>query len=533
MKKLLAILLALVMVFGLCACGGNGDDAGNEGDNGLTEDGRVKLSVGLPSNARVLSYDDNALTRWIEETCGVELTFVEYAGGTDIDTQISTTVAARQELPDILFGVSLNTNTLRRYGRDGYIADLTKYYEDREGASKIFWERLEENFSEEEQENILRKITDPDTGKIFGVPSIQTSLVDGMEYQTWINTELVDVLRAFAAEDCNGNGIDDEIPLFGSANAGMGGDILAWIINMFIYYNPNMPYNVDENGKLYHVATTPEYREALKFINELYKEGLLTSLAFTASANEMKQITTPSSGTPLCGIFCGHLTIHTVQGNEVLYKYEPLQTWGNAVRAFSGCDIRTMVTGDCDNPDKAFEVLMTLWSEEGSYRVRYGEKGVHWSDPDEGAVSAVGLPATLKIINDPLAQQNTALWSGATGTLLIHAEGESAQTATELDDWTKARFELHAKSNDLFNAAAEKNNPEVTCPELVLTEAEQEETEMERTNMNNRISKARTEFCSGSLDINNDSVWEAYLKEINDLGLQKILEQNQMIYERQ
>ena len=56
---------------------------------------------------------------------------------------------------------------------------------------------------------------------------------------------------------------------------------------------------------------------------------------------------------------------------------------------------------------------------------------------------------------------------------------------------------------------------------------------MERTNMNNRISKARTEFCSGSLDINNDSVWEAYLKEINDLGLQKILEQNQMIYERQ
>lgn len=544
MKKFVAILLVLVIVLGLCACGNKAGAPQAE----LTDDGRVKLSIGLTSNARVLSYDDNALTEWIEETCGVELEFVEYAGGTDVDTQISTTIAARQELPDILFAISLNENTMRRYGKDGYFLNLNKYYEDREGASKTFWTRLESELTEQEQQDVIRNITDPNTGGIYGIPSIQTSLVDGMQYQTWINVEwldkvgkekptnkeeFVEVLRAFAETDCNGNGIDDEIPLFGSNNAGMGGHLLNWLINMFVYYDSNAPYIVDDSGKLVRVETTDEYREALKFINDLYKEGLLTSLAFTASANEMKQITTPSSGTALCGIFVGHLTIHTVQGNEVLYQYEPLQTWGNAVRNTPSSNLVNFITADCGSPDKAFEVLMALWSEEGSYRVRYGQKGVHWDDPDEGATSAIGLPATLKIINDPLTQQNTALWSKASGTLLIHAEGESAQTAEQLDEWTTARMNLHAESNRLFNEAAEKNNPKVVCPKLVLTEEEKEATDMERTNVGNRINKARVEFCSGSLDVNDDKVWADYLAELENMGLSKIVSQAQTVYDRQ
>ena len=101
MKKILAIILALACVLSLCACGASGK--GSSTDSGKTADGKVKLSIGIPTNALILDHDKNALTNWIEKECNVELTFIEYAGGTDVATQINTTVAARQELPDILF----------------------------------------------------------------------------------------------------------------------------------------------------------------------------------------------------------------------------------------------------------------------------------------------------------------------------------------------------------------------------------------------------------------------------------------------
>ena len=549
MKKFVAILLVLVIVLGLCAC----NKAGNAPQEELTEDGRVKLSIGLTSNARVLSYDDNALTDWIEETCGVELEFVEYAGGTDVDTQISTTIAARQELPDILFAISLNENTMRRYGKDGYFLNLNKYYEDREGASKTFWTRLESELTEQEQQDVIRNITDPNTGGIYGIPSIQTSLVDGMQYQTWINVEwldkvgkekptnkeeFVEVLRAFAETDCNGNGIDDEIPLFGSNNAGMGGHLLNWLINMFVYYDSNAPYIVDDSGKLVRVETTDEYREALKFINDLYKEGLLTSLAFTASANEMKQITTPSSGTALCGIFVGHLTIHTVQGNEVLYQYEPLQTWGNAVFNDNTNRRQNFITADCENPDAAFNLMMEMWTEECSYRIRYGEYGVNWDEADEGAISDLGLPCTFKIIRDPLMEQNTCLWFGGVAcTLVVYSEGETAQLVEETNPWGKYKSKVHAESRRLFDEAAEKNNPpsEQICPVIVFTEEEKLDDPAydAYTACMDYYKNTRTDFCKGGMDPNSDADWNAYLAKLDSLGLKDAMELAQFAYERQ
>lgn len=552
MKKFLAILLALVIVLGLCACGGNNAGTGNEGNGGddVSADGKMTISVGITSNAKILSYDENDLTRWVEDQCNVELEFVEYAGGTDVSTQISTTIAARQELPDFLFGIALPATTMNRYGRDGYLYDLKEYYDDREGASKTFWTRLEENFSEAEIESILRKITDPTDGGMYVMPNIETSLVDTMHYQTWINREwldklgldkptdnasLVKVLEAFRDNDCNGNGDpNDEIPLFGSTQAGNSGNVVNWLINLFQYYNSASNWSVDENGKLYANYTTDEYREALEFVNYLYEEKLLTSLAWTASSNEMKQITTPSSGTALCGIFCGHLTIHTVANSEVLYQYEPLQTWGYAVSSEPSPSLTSFISGDVskEKADKIFEIMMLLWSEEGSRRIRYGAKGANWDEPTEGAVSPIGLPAEYRLIRDAIQEQNTALWSKVSCTLNLYAEGETAELQESDNPWQYKKFQMHAESYKLFSEQAERKNPKTIVPTLVLSEEESEATTMERTNVGNRYAKAQTEFCSGTVDL-NDTTWAAYLKELDDLGLQTWRDQAQEIFDRQ
>ena len=160
-KRLLALLLALVMVFGMFACGKdyNYDDdddkkSSSKKDKDDDDDGkkdplgsgdRVKIKVGLGSNAKVLDFEDNALTKWLEAECNVDIEIVEYAGGTDVATQISATIAARQELPDILWGVSMGKSTIYAYGEseEGYFANLLPYYQDTEGASKVFWDRIQ------------------------------------------------------------------------------------------------------------------------------------------------------------------------------------------------------------------------------------------------------------------------------------------------------------------------------------------------------------------------------------------------------
>ena len=540
MKKFLALFLALVLVLGLVACG-RGEKTKKEWDGTLT--------IGIQPNAFILDRYENALTKWVESECGVKLKFVEYAGGADVGTQISTTIAGGQELPDILFGINLEATVREKYGSEGYFIDLKDYFADKEGASKVFWDRINNELSELDRESLLAELANPETGAIYAVPTMETSEFDTMQYQTWINTEwldkvgkekptnkeeLVDVLRAFKNTDCNGNGIADEIPLYGSVAAGIGGHIFDWIMNFFVYYNQQAQYLVDDNGKLTRVQTTDEYREGLKFLNQLYEEGLINDTFFTAGQGEMKQVTTPASGVSYCGIFVGHLTVHCTQQSPLLEKYEPLQTWGYAIRRASSVGWSNMISADCANPDKAFEVMMKLFTQEGSYRQRYGEKGTNWTDPDEGATSVIGIPATLKVIKDPVATQNTVQWGNISCTLNVNAEGESAQLAGEMDDWTKMKMQMHAESSKLFTEAAEKN-PEVTCPVLIRTIQERQELLSERQNIDSILVAARAGFIRGEdgYNIDSDADWNAFLKELNDKGLAKAIVQDQKIYDRQ
>ena len=551
MKKIIAMMLALIMALSVCvACGGNGGAAaGNQGGTSGDAEGTVKLSVGLGTKATVLSYEENALTYWVEEQVGVDLSFIPYSGGTDIGTQISTTVAAQQPLPDVLFGISLGEEVYRGYGKDGYFIDLTPYFEDKEGASKVFWTRLEENFTEAEIDDVIRKITDPDTGKIYGVPTMDTTMIDVMDYQMWINTEWLDylkldmptdidslykVLKAFKTGDPNQNGKADEIPLYGGQDAGLGADVVNWIVNMYLYFNDAKNFAIDEDGQVYAPFITNEYREAMKFLYKLIDEDLMLDSVFNTKMTEMPMITTPASGTAIVGIFAGHLTIHADYHSDVLKQYKSLPLWSNALFNDHRCGVNNFITSDCANPDKAFEMMMTLWSEEGSRRVRYGEYGVNWTDPDEGAVSDMGLPAEYKLIRDPLVEQNTCLWSGASCTLCVWAELETAQLVHELSPGEALKQKMHAESYANYKAASEKYNPEAKyiCPTLVLTEEEKEDTKAQRTACSDYYRKSRTDFATGELNPNSDADWKKYVDTLWDLGLQDWLDVAQVAYDR-
>ncbi len=543
MKKFLALFLALTLVLGLCACGGGSAAGGNDGE-GLSAGGKVKLSIGLPVNAYIMDYDNNEMTKWIEEKCGVEIEFMPYAGGTDVATQISTAVNANRTLPDIILGVALDENSIHKYGKDDYFVDLGKYLytesgePNMEGPAKIFWDRINNELSEVDRGNVINEMTDPDNGAIYGMPVIETSLIDKMNYMPWINVnwlkevglekptnneELLDTLRAFQ---------DLGMPLYGAEKV-ISSKVVLWLINLFTYYNPSRPFTVSEDGKtLSHAATSDAYRKAMKYCYDLYQEEILNDMAFTDSANSMSPKFTPQNGKAMVGIGVVHLTLGAAAENMVLKEYEPLGYWGNVVRSDLSVQVNTFLTTDCQNPEKAFEVLMTLFSKEGAMFTRYGAKGINWEDADPGAKSDIGFDAEYKIISDPLRMQNTSNWGKMGSTLNEMAEGERAQIADDASEWMKLKASMHAEAVKLFDEAEKTNNPAHICPKLRLTTEEQEQYRAAITNVSTFISRAQTEFIKGERDPYSDADWAAYLKEANDLGLADYVKVYQMAYDR-
>ena len=560
MKKLLAMLLALSILFGLCACGGGA--AG--GDDELSADGKMVIKIGMPNSATVVDMDNNSLTKWVEEQCNVELKFEVY-DELEAATQVNAAIAARQKLPDILYGIKLSQDTLERYGREEYYVNLAPYLYNEDGSEKTegpatnFWGRLNNTdghniveVTAAQKANILRQITDLSNGAIYTIPTVETSLIDRMDAQAWINVqwldklnldkptnsdELYEVLKAFKENDCNGNGDKtDEIPLFGARNAGFGADVIAWLINLFVYYDESHNWLVGEDGKLTPSYTSDAYRKAMIYINKLYKEELLTSLAWSATLTEMKAITTPSDGVPICGIFTGHLTMHVrSDAIDIVKQYEPLQTWGCAIRNEESVQTGGVINGEISKAkqDKCFEILMTLWSWEGSMRQRYGEKGVNWTEADAGAKSDLGLDAEYKYVN-PAGGQHAITWHKCGCAFNNMAEMETAQAAEAgtQDEWYNLRQSMHAESYRLFAEAEANNNPKKTCPLLRYTEEELELLQTDMTNIGDRYRQAGMEFMMGVKDASKDADWNAYIQQLNDLGHERHAEYVQKVYDR-
>ena len=545
MKKWIALLLCLAtLVTLLTGCGKKeetvSDQPGASTSGDAAADG-VTITIGLPRSALVTDYDNNAFTNWLEEQTGCNIQFQYFQASTsDAKTQLSTMMVSGEKLPDILYNFQLSDDLIKEYGDDGYFLDLRDYYADREGASKVFWERLQE-IPEEEQVTNVRRMTDVENGAMYSLPCIQTSDIDTMDYQMWINQtwldelnlqaptnpdELYEVLKAFKQRD------PDCVPLAGIENS-MGGDVINWIVNMFTYCDDTRRWNVDENGKLYMPYTTDDYRQALIYMHKLVQEGLMTPLCWTIKIQEMQALTSPADNDPMVGIFAGHLTLHVTPGSEVLYHYKPLDLFGNAVINENINRRSTFITTDCENPDAAFALAMALYSKEAGWRLRYGEQGVNWDYADAGTESYLGKPAEIKILDDPFAKLNSCLWGDMAASLLTDAEGESAEKVEGTDAWADYKNTIVAEQVANYHAAAEANNPKTLCPPLIQTTQEKDEILQIKSDVLTIINKCRAQFANGELDPNDDAAWNDYLAQLDTLGLAQYQAQSQAIYDRQ
>ena len=535
-KQTMAYLLVFVMIFGMFACG-------SETSSQVQE--KTKIVVGVNSNAKVLNYGDNALTKWLEQTCNVDLEFVEYS--VTYDHLHDLNESALMTKADILWGMNFSNEIATSFCKEDYFVDLRPYYEDKEGASATFWKRIE-TLPQVQQAQIINAITEPNTSMIYAVPTVETTLTDGICSMAWINQTWLDklslnaptdpqslytVLKAFQNDGC-------EYPLFGTQNSDSSAAVVDWLINMFIYYNPDHPWqDYNGDGKLESVYTQDAYKEALQFVHTLYEEKLLSHRAFSASSGDMKNVFGYEKGN--VGVFLGDLTSHVTYKSEALNEYVALKPFGCAVEEDISCVPSCVITSNAAEKgitDQCFGLLMTMWSEEGSLRIRYGEYGVNWTDADEGAKSAYGLDATYKVLDDPVMQQSAAQWGKTAGTFLQYADGETAQIE-EQDPWVISRSQMYTQARQYFDWAAENINPNFLkdpfLEKFELNATDDEAIVLAVYNMNDVIHTYLVNFVTGAIgyDIDKDTDWQKYLEELKALGYDDVLAMYQKYYEKQ
>ena len=145
----------------------------------------VTLTVGLPMSANVTSFEDNAFTKYIEDSLNIKLKFVSFSTSeSEYSQQLSMMVTGQEKLPDVIWGFwGMSHYTSREFGEDGYFIDLKDLMKDYAPNYQEQYEKLEKN----QQKLLGEKILNPSDGAIYGMPYYAVETVDNMQNAMMIN----------------------------------------------------------------------------------------------------------------------------------------------------------------------------------------------------------------------------------------------------------------------------------------------------------------------------------------------------------
>ena len=566
MKKILAFLLAAMLLFTLVACGApvEADKAAKSieqtaqtgeyhGELPFVKPGdeSVTVTIGIVTSGLVTDYKDNAYTKWLEEQTGLNLEFVQFADAASAATQVALMIASNEKLPDILFRTGrISKQQGETYGQEGYFAPLSEYFEK---YAYYFRQSYNEVYDGDPAplELTLRRCAGADNQPIFCFPFLLRSQWSDAELQGWINqdwldklglkapetiAELYDVLVAFRDSDPNGNGLKDEIPIVGRAlHTYNPTDPLNWIINAYTYYDNHVHF-VANNRTISSPYDSDEYREALKFINKLYQEGLITEITWTQTDKELKGIINPAPGDPyLAGIVFYYDSDIFTYGSDALRAYNPLKPLkaetlkGGYAANYYDRLLTTYISADCAHPDLAFKLLDFTCSPEAYLRQRYGEFGVDWTWAEPGKTGHRGGEAKIRLLNPLVYSEHNAQCWHVVGTVASELDWQYEVDDSDPNNWDTVRVR---KLNQLYENSMNAPTPDEVFDFAIYSLSDYEERSEFASDITNYVFNSRSEFCTGVRNPENDADWQTYLDGLRALRYDRWIDLAQIGYDR-
>lgn len=295
MKKALALLLAATLGMStLAACGNSGSTQTQDpavDESGTTQETETQVDVwekyepaidvsvvgsyNVPEDGAVPKDTTLENQAWVEiakEYMGINLKYDWAVPASQGAQKLDVTIASGQ-IPDVLMVDEAQFELMKE---SDMLGDLSEAY-------KQLLEPIRKML--EEDPTLLKQCTNA-KGELVAIPYILNSYQQSQLIyirEDWLEKlnlsvpqsmdELIEVARKFTTEDPDGNGKDDTtgIALYKELYAGYGG--AKGLMNGFGAY-PNM-WVKGEDGKLVCGDVTPQMRDALLAIQEMYKEGII------------------------------------------------------------------------------------------------------------------------------------------------------------------------------------------------------------------------------------------------------------------
>ncbi|GLX67001.1 extracellular solute-binding protein [Paenibacillus glycanilyticus] len=289
-KKWVSVALAVTMAGALAACGNNNTNnaktessASPAANADATEAPKapVKISLLTTDNSQPVpggnAMDDPTIKYLAEKTNTIlDITFLPAAQADNL----KKVKFASGELPDVISDYGVNGDLYA----NNQLIPLNDYI-DKYGPN------LKKVIPQAAWDGVTRD------GKIYAIPESAAgdSKVNRMFFvrKDWMDKvgitetpktpdELLTMLRAFRDKDPNGNGKKDEIPLSGREN-------FTWLDTILGMFGANEYGATVINGEVVPSNTSPQMKQALTFLKQLYDEKLLDSEFMSNKRNTWEQ----------------------------------------------------------------------------------------------------------------------------------------------------------------------------------------------------------------------------------------------------
>ena len=277
------------------------------------------------------------------------------------------------------------------------------------------------------------------------------------------------------------------------------------------------------DGQVVYSPISDGYKEYLALMNDWFEKGLIYQ-DFASYQQSFGQASMMSTGeVTLADGFYNSIddteADATVEGLKVQAVPYPVQEEGDTIHLRNYTyqvrpEYSMVISTACEYVEEVCKYFDYMWTEEGIRLVNYGPEGVTWNFNDEGEIEFTDV-----ITNDPDGNTVKSMFTYY-GTFNF----------CTYNDWTREAITLSDDCMKCLDLWASCGDKDYVMPNVTLNTEEAETYNSTFSDINTHAQEMTLKFITGTADVETE--WDAYVDEIEAMGIEKVINCYQAAYER-